>query len=74
MPEGRAHHYLARIQANAGEMAQLIEGLLALAHVSEVDLIRSVVQLSDAATEILQRLESDHPQRRVKWRVDPDSR
>jgi PAS domain S-box-containing protein len=71
MPEGRAHHYLARIQANAGEMAQLIEGLLALAHVSEVDLIRSVVQLSDAATEILERLESDHPQRRVKWRVDP---
>jgi light-regulated signal transduction histidine kinase (bacteriophytochrome) len=39
--------------------------------VSEVDLIRSVVKLSDVATEILQRLQSEHPQRRVKWQVDP---
>jgi light-regulated signal transduction histidine kinase (bacteriophytochrome) len=71
IPEGRAHHYLARIQANAGEMAQLIEGLLALAHVSEVELIRAVVNVSDMAFEILQRLQSDHPQRRVTWRVEP---
>lgn len=71
LPEGRAQHYLARIQANAGEMAQLIEGLLALAHVSEVDIIRSPVNLSDMATEILQRLQSDAPQRRVRWHVEP---
>ena len=42
LPEGRAHHYLARIQANADEMTQLIQGLLALAHVSEVDVIRGL--------------------------------
>jgi signal transduction histidine kinase len=33
----RAQHYLARIQANADTMSQLIEGPAALAHVSEVD-------------------------------------
>jgi len=52
-------------------MAQLIEGLLALAHVSEVELIRAVVNLSDMATEILQGLQSNHPARRVAWRVEP---
>ena len=71
LPEGRAHHYLARIQANADEMVHLIEGLLALAKVSEVDVIRSVVNLSELATEILQRLHADEPQRRVSWKVEP---
>jgi len=71
MPEGRAHHYLARIQANADDMAQLIQGLLALAHVSEVDIIRAVVNLSDIASEILQRLQAEEPQRRVRWHVQP---
>jgi light-regulated signal transduction histidine kinase (bacteriophytochrome) len=71
LPVGRAQHYLARIQANADEMAQLIEGLLALAHVSEVNVIRSVVNVSDIATEILQRLQAEHPQRRVTWVVEP---
>ena len=71
LPEGRAHHYLARIQANADEMAQLIAGLLALAHVSEVDIIRSVTNMSDLATEVLQRLQFEHPRRRVKWSVEP---
>lgn len=69
--EGRAQHYLARIQANADEMAQLIEGLLALAHVSQVDIIRGTVNISDIASGILQRLQSDHPQRRVRWHVQP---
>ncbi|MBC5782122.1 PAS domain-containing protein [Ramlibacter sp. USB13] len=71
LPEGRAHHYLSRILANADDMAQLIEGLLALAHVSEVDLIRAVVNLSETATDILQRLQSEQPQRGVRWRVQP---
>ena len=67
----RALHYLARIQANADTMAQLIEGLLALAHVSEVAVIRAAVNVSDMATEILQRLQSEHPGRQVHWEVEP---
>ncbi|HET8745622.1 MAG TPA: ATP-binding protein [Ramlibacter sp.] len=70
-PEGRAQHYLARIQGNADTMAQLIEGLLALAHVSEVEIIRSAVNLSDLASEILQRLQAEQPQRSVAWQVQP---
>jgi PAS domain S-box-containing protein len=71
LPAGRAQHYLGRIQANADTMAQLIEGLLALASVSQVEIIRAVVNLSDMASEILMRLQTDHPQRRVRWRVQP---
>jgi light-regulated signal transduction histidine kinase (bacteriophytochrome) len=70
-PGERAQHYLARIQANADAMSQLITGLLALAHVSELEIIRSVVNLSDLATEILQHLQAGSPQRRVDWRVEP---
>jgi PAS domain S-box-containing protein len=68
----RCQHYLARIRANADTMTELIEGLLALAQVSEVDVIRSVVNLSEMASGILQRLQLDHPQRRVAWRVQPE--
>jgi PAS domain S-box-containing protein len=71
LPDTKAQHYLARIQANADTMSQLIEGLLALAHVSEVELVRAVVNLSEVAGEILQRLQSEQPQRRVHWQVQP---
>jgi PAS domain S-box-containing protein len=71
LPEGKAHHYLARIQANADEMTQLVQGLLVLSQVSEVDMIRAVVNLSDTASEILQRLQSEEPRRQVHWRVTP---
>lgn len=67
----KAQHYLARIQANAETMSQLIEALLALAHVSEVEVIRATVNVSDQATEILQRLQTEDPGRRVAWRVEP---
>lgn len=68
---GKARHYLERIQANAETMSQLIEGLLALAHVSEVEIIRAMVSVSELATEILQRLQAEEPARNVAWRVEP---
>jgi PAS domain S-box-containing protein len=71
VPPGRAQHYLARIQANTEDMVQLIEGLLALARVSEVEIICSVVDLTDIATGILQRHQAEEPMRRVAWRVEP---
>lgn len=71
LPAGRAQHYLSRIRSNAETMAQLIEGLLVLAQVSEVDVVRGTVNLSDMAAEILQRLQQDQPQRRVRCAVQP---
>ena len=71
LPDSRAQHYLARIMGNADTMTQLVEGLLALAQVSEVDVIQATVNLSDMATDVLQRLQQDQPQRRVHWTVQP---
>ncbi|MDB5751481.1 MAG: multi-sensor signal transduction histidine kinase [Ramlibacter sp.] len=71
LPSGRAQHYLARIMGNAETMTHLMDGLLALAQVSEVDIIRGTVNLSDMGAEVLQRLQQDQPQRRVRWSVQP---
>ncbi|RYY94608.1 MAG: PAS domain S-box protein, partial [Comamonadaceae bacterium] len=68
---GRAQHYLSRIIGNAETMTQLIEGLLALAQVSQVEVIGATVNLSDMAADILLRLQQDQPQRRVQWSVQP---
>ena len=70
-PPGKASHFLARIRANTDQMTQLIDGLLALAHVSEFDMIRGPVNLSDLATEMLERMHAEEPQRAVSWRVEP---
>ncbi|RYF38252.1 MAG: PAS domain S-box protein, partial [Comamonadaceae bacterium] len=71
-PGGKARHYLDRIRANTDHMTELIEGLLALAHVSQIDMVRAPVNISDIATAILEQLQADEPQRKVAWRVEPD--
>lgn len=71
VPGDKARHFLERILANADTMAQLIDGLLVLAQVSQVQLIRAPVNVSEMASEILMRLQTEHPQRRVRWRVAP---
>ncbi len=70
-PPGKSQHYLARIRANTEHMTQLIDGLLALAHVSEIEMVRAAVSLSDLATQILERMQAEEPGRDVAWRVEP---
>jgi PAS domain S-box-containing protein len=67
----RVQHYLARIQAGAGKMGQLIEGLLMLAHVARQELQREQIDLSVVSTEILERLRSAERNRQVSFHVEP---
>jgi PAS domain S-box-containing protein len=67
----KAAHYLSRIRANTDYMTQLIDGLLSLAHVARLDMVRATVNLSTMATEILERLHTEHPARMVQWKVQP---
>lgn len=67
----RVQHYLARIQAGAGKMGQLIEGLLMLAHVARQELQREQIDLSAVSTEILERLRSAERNRQVSFHVEP---
>jgi PAS domain S-box-containing protein len=67
----RAEHYLNRIQANAEEMVQLVQGMLSLAEVSQSDMVRGRVDLTSMSTEILDRLQAESPERPVRCRVEP---
>ena len=67
----RVRHYLDRIQAGVGQMGQLIDGLLSLAHVSRVTLRSARVDLSAIALEIMERMQANQPERMVAWSVEP---
>lgn len=67
----RAAHFLQRIRANVDEMVQLVQGLLALARVSQAEIVPSRVDLSGLAVQILERLKAEASGRAVAWRVEP---
>ncbi|CAN5716440.1 hypothetical protein BH11PSE7_BH11PSE7_03200 [soil metagenome] len=67
----RVRHYLDRIQAGVGQMGQLIDGLLSLAHVSRVTLRSMRVDVSAMALEVMERLQAAQPDRMVAWSVEP---
>jgi PAS domain S-box-containing protein len=56
-------HYLRRIRAAGQHMTELIDGLLALAHISRSQLAWSVVDLSALARDVVQELAEAHPHR-----------
>src|SRR5207249_9845819 len=58
-------HYLSRVHAAGVRMAEMIDALLKLAHISRVELRRSEVDLSPIAEAIMQELRAAEPQRSV---------
>ncbi|MES2153991.1 MAG: GAF domain-containing protein [bacterium] len=63
---------LLRLMADeAVRMGKLIESILSLSSLGSVPLTRAVVDVSAAATAILQQLQSRHPDRAVAWTVEP---
>ncbi|NOZ71022.1 MAG: GAF domain-containing protein [Chloroflexi bacterium] len=63
----QAQEYLNRIRAEARRMSQMIDALLALAHLSRKDMLWESVDLSAMARTIAQRLQEEQPQRRVEF-------
>lgn len=68
----RAAHFVDRINAGAGEMSALIDGLLSLSHVSGSDVVREPVNLSDIATGLADDLRASTPGRDVWLEIQPD--
>lgn len=64
-------HYLDRIRASSHRMADLIDDLLSLSRSSRVEVVKSSVDLSLLATEILGSLARRDADRRVEVRLDP---
>lgn len=70
-PGRKLQHYLTRIQSGVGQMGQLIEALLSLAHVARLELRREPVNLSALANETLERLKAGDGARQVDCSVEP---
>jgi PAS domain S-box-containing protein len=68
--EGR--NYLERIRASAHRMAELIEDLLKLSHVTRAHLKFVPVDLTKLVRDILAELQRPHPERSVRWSVAPN--
>lgn len=67
-----AQNYLRRIRAGAARMGQLIDDLLSLSRLSQGELKRSPVNLSELALGQLRDLAATDPERQVTWEVEPD--
>ena len=67
---GKAQHYLARIQANAGLGERLINDLLLLDGVSRVELEREPVDLAAVAGDLLDEMRAGDPQREVETVIE----
>jgi len=68
--EGR--NYLSRIRSSAHHMAELIEDLLKLSHVTRAHLKSVPVDLTRLAENILAELQRTQPERSVRFRVAPN--
>ena len=64
-----ARRYIARIQAGAARMGDLIDDLLTLSRVSQERMIPRQTDLSQIAQEVTERLQEREPQREVEFRI-----
>jgi PAS domain S-box-containing protein len=68
--DSRSARFLQRIRAGVQQMAQLTDGLLALADIARTELLRQPVDLSELARAAAHRLAELEPQRQVDVRVE----
>src|SRR5262249_27262408 len=66
-----SREYLGRVVRAAASMAEMIEALLELSRVSRAAIVREAVDLTSAATGLLDELSQRDPQRSVATRVAP---
>lgn len=62
--------FLRRIQESSRRMGQLITDLLSMAQHSRAEIHHQVVDLSAMARSVVNELERDDPQRRVRWDIE----
>ncbi|MBN9415391.1 MAG: CHASE3 domain-containing protein [Candidatus Eremiobacteraeota bacterium] len=72
--DAQGQQFLERIKLAAQKMGILIDDLLLLSRVTRAEIKRAPIDLSAMAVEILQELQHEDPDRRVKTQVAPDLR
>lgn len=70
--DAHGRDYLARIEAAAGRMGELIDGLVRVSHASRGELHRQPLDLSQLAQAIADELQAGEPAREVEVAVAPE--
>lgn len=70
--DDRGKHYLERIQANSQRMSSLIDALLQLSRVTRSQMKSVNVNLSAMASDIVEELRLENPQRQVEVNIAPN--
>lgn len=71
LPKGEERRYAQYMLEGATEMSRIVDGLLRLSRINAKALAREPVDITALAQTILQRLEREHPERRVAATVQP---
>ncbi|HEY0681214.1 MAG TPA: ATP-binding protein [Steroidobacter sp.] len=70
LPDEEARHRMERIDASVRRMNDVIDGMLGLAQLTKIELVRRPVDLNAVATEVVQELQQQFPNHRVHYRID----
>ncbi len=69
-PDQEARHHMERIEASVTRMNDVIDGMLGLAQLTKIELTRRPVDLNEVAAEVIQELQQQYPDHRVRLDMD----
>lgn len=69
-PDEEASHRMERIEASVRRMNDVIDGMLGLAQLTKIELVRKPIDLNAVAAEVIQELQQQYPGHRVNCEVD----
>lgn len=72
--DDRGRRYLTTVRHETERMGDLIDALLQLSRLSRAPMQSAPVDLSALAADVAARLETEHPQRQIRFRLEPDLR
>jgi signal transduction histidine kinase len=65
-----ARHAMERIEASVRRMNDVIDGMLDLAQLTKIELVRKSIDLNAVAAEVIQELQLQYPGHRVRFDID----
>jgi signal transduction histidine kinase len=65
-----AAHRMQRIEASVRRMNDVIDGMLGLAQLTKIELVRKPIDLNVVGAEVIQELQQQYPAHRVRFEID----
>ena len=72
--DARGKDYLHRVSESAKRMGQLVDDLLKLSRFTRGEMVKSPVNLSQMAQQVVSEIQLQDPQREVIWVIEPNLR